>query len=254
MHFYSPVLGTLENLQTIDFGDKKMDNENMNARRLGILLLVALLGMGTLQQSSSAVAATSISNFEIENTLRYLGLSVGKVDGIFNESTRRAFCQWRELTGQRPTRHLLSIAERNWVKVVKPLRVTPNLDAGLNLNITCQSITWVARDSATKLLVLKGVFAASSGKPGYTTPNGIFRIFSQVNAWQESNIYAGAMMYRPKYFNGGRAIHGSASDSLVKTYPASHGCVRILHSTVNKLWAAGVGIGTEVQVYGTWHG
>ncbi len=226
----------------------------MNARKLGRLLSVVLLSVGSWQQSGSAAATPSLSNFQIENTLRYLGLSVGKVDGIFNESTRRAFCQWRELTGQRPTRHLLSIAERNWVKAVKPLRVPANLDAGLNLNITCQSIAWVGRDSSTGSLMLKGVFAASSGKPGYTTPNGIFRIFSQVNAWQESNIYAGAMMYRPKYFNGGRAIHGSASDSLVKTYPASHGCVRILHSAVNKLWAAGVGIGTEVQVYGSWLG
>lgn len=226
----------------------------MRLRRLTAMVLVFLVSLILAQLPARATIANPVTNYQIENALRYLGLSVGKVDGIFNESTRRAFCQWRELSGQRPTRHLLSVAERNWVIVAKPLRVPTNLHAGLNLNITCQSITWVARDSYSHSLKIKGVFAASSGMSGYTTPSGIFHIFSQVNAWQESNIYAGAMMYRPKYFNGGRAIHGSATDSLVKTYPASHGCVRILHSAVNRLWAAGVGIGTEVQVYGVWRG
>ncbi len=226
----------------------------MNARTLGRLTLGFLLTLALPQFPARATTVSTISNYQVENTLRHLGLSVGRVDGIFNESTRRAFCQWRELTGQRPTRHLLSISERNRINVINPLRVPANLNVGLNLNKTCQSITWVVRDSVTRLLEVKDVFAASSGMSGYTTPNGIFHIFFQVNAWQESSIYVGAMMYRPKYFDGGRAIHGSASDSLVKTYPASHGCVRILHSSVNKLWAAGVGIGTEVQVYGTWRG
>ena len=226
----------------------------MNIQALGRWALVILLSVGNWQQANSAVATESISNYRIENVLRYFGLSVGKVDGIFNESSRRAFCQWRELTGQRPTRHLLSSAERSWVNAAKPLHAPSYLRFGLNLNITCQSITWVARNQYSGALKIREVFVASSGMSGYTTPNGKFRIFSQVNGWQESNIYAGAMMYRPKYFNGGRAIHGSATDSLVKTYPASHGCVRILHSAVDKLWASGVGIGTEVQVYGTWRG
>ena len=89
---------------------------------------------------------------------------------------------------------------------------------------------------------------------GYETPIGNYRIFSQVNRWQESGLYPGAMMYRPKYFNGGRAIHGSATDALVKTYPASHGCVRMLHNAIDQLWTAGVGIGTPIQVYGKWQG
>jgi lipoprotein-anchoring transpeptidase ErfK/SrfK len=49
-------------------------------------------------------------------------------------------------------------------------------------------------------------------------------------------------------------VHGSATDALVLPYPASHGCVRMLHSAIDELWANGVGIGTKVLVYGNWNG
>ena len=59
-------------------------------------------------------------------------------------------------------------------------------------------------------------------------------------------------MYKPMQFDGGQAMHGSASDSLVKTYPASHACVRMLHRDINALQAGGVGNGTWVNVFGAW--
>jgi lipoprotein-anchoring transpeptidase ErfK/SrfK len=59
-------------------------------------------------------------------------------------------------------------------------------------------------------------------------------------------------MYRSLYFNGGEAVHGSYSDSYVVTYPASHGCVRMLHRDVDWLWRNGWTIGTTVRVYGRW--
>ena len=46
-------------------------------------------------------------------------------------------------------------------------------------------------------------------------------------------------MYRSLYFSGGQAIHGSHSDTYVVTYPASHGCVRMLHRDVDWLWRKG---------------
>ena len=53
-------------------------------------------------------------------------------------------------------------------------------------------------------------------------------------------------------FSGGQAMHGSATDALVRTYPASHGCVRMLHRDIDALQAGGVGNGTLVRVIGTW--
>lgn len=58
-------------------------------------------------------------------------------------------------------------------------------------------------------------------------------------------------MYRSLYFNGGEALHGSYSDLYVRTFPDSHGCVRMLHRDVDWLWRKGWTIGTKVRVYGS---
>jgi hypothetical protein len=221
--------------------------------RFVLASVVVLCGL-TLLEPAQAVTYPVVDNYRVENALRFLKLPVGKVDGVFNESTRRAFCIWRELTGRPINRNLLSLSQRAALIKEHRLGLPATLQEGLNLNLTCQSMTWVVRDLQTHTLKLKAVYVASSGMSGYTTPTGTFHIFSHVNAWQESTLYPGAMMYRPQYFNGGRAIHGSATDTLVKTYPASHGCVRMLHSSVDALWAGGITIGSQIQVYGQWRG
>jgi lipoprotein-anchoring transpeptidase ErfK/SrfK len=86
----------------------------------------------------------------------------------------------------------------------------------------------------------------------YATRLGTNRIFITHRTWRYSTIYPEARMYKPLQFDGGQAIHGSASDSMVKTYPASHGCVRMLHRDINALHAGGVGNGTWVKVFGAW--
>lgn len=53
------------------------------------------------------------------------------------------------------------------------------------------------------------------------TPVGHFRLYGYHNGWRRS--YLGEL-YRPWYFQGGYAVHGSRS---VPPQPASHGCVRV---------------------------
>ena len=40
-------------------------------------------------------------------------------------------------------------------------------------------------------------------------------------------------IYRPKYFSGGAAVHGSNS---IPDYPASHGCVRVSVPAMDWVW------------------
>jgi peptidoglycan/xylan/chitin deacetylase (PgdA/CDA1 family) len=54
-----------------------------------------------------------------------------------------------------------------------------------------------------------------------STPRGEFEIERKIPGWRQS--YLGTL-YKPMYFRGGYAIHGSPS---VPAYPASHGCIRI---------------------------
>ncbi|PIE32120.1 MAG: murein L,D-transpeptidase [Ilumatobacter coccineus] len=78
------------------------------------------------------------------------------------------------------------------------------------------------------------------------TPNGLFKIFNQrSDGWWEGDL---GEMYRPKYFDGGVAIHGSRH---IPARPASHGCVRISVDAMDWIWNDEVlPFSTAVWVYG----
>ncbi|MFM8383013.1 MAG: L,D-transpeptidase, partial [Actinomycetota bacterium] len=78
------------------------------------------------------------------------------------------------------------------------------------------------------------------------TPSGRFAVDRErPDGWWQGDL---GEIYRPKYFNGGIAIHGSPS---IPNYPASHGCVRVSTPAMDMIWASGlVPIGTPVWVYG----
>jgi lipoprotein-anchoring transpeptidase ErfK/SrfK len=223
-----------------------------NFRRVAVAaLLVAMLPV----LSPSVQAATTApvpTNVAVKKALQQFGAPIGKADGVFDQKTRRGLCVWRELTQHRQTRGLPTDNERLMI-ISQPKQVIPSyMVAGLNINRTCQAMTWVVVNSTTHARQIKAVVPVSTGQKSFPTASGLFKIYFTVNRWQESTLYPGAMMYRPMYFHGGMAIHGSATDALVMTYPASHGCVRALHADMDRLWAAGVGRGTPVIVYGTY--
>lgn len=208
--------------------------------------------------SSSPTSPTSgakpISQKRTELLLSRAGYPVGVVDGIYDTDTRRALCLWRDYSGRTVSRRLPSFKERFLLASVTRPKVPTRLVTGINISRTCQTVSLVAYSNYRKARYFVKFFKASTGQPGFETRTGTFKIYTQTNDWLESNVYPGAMMYKPKFFSGGQALHGSASDSLVLPYPASHGCVRMLHSAVDYLWANGYGIGTMVLVYGDWLG
>ena len=54
-------------------------------------------------------------------------------------------------------------------------------------------------------------------------------------------------LWRPRYFNGGIAVHGSGS---IPGYPASHGCARVSNPAMNMIWANNLmPVGSRVTVY-----
>ena len=79
------------------------------------------------------------------------------------------------------------------------------------------------------------------------TPEGEFSINRErPDGWWIGDL---GKIYRPKYFVGGVAIHGSTS---VPAYPASHGCVRVSVSAMDMIWEKGLlPLGTSVVVHNT---
>lgn len=74
------------------------------------------------------------------------------------------------------------------------------------------------------------------------TPTGTYSVYRTVNAVDPSPL---GVLYRPLYFTGGYALHGSPS---VPAYPASHGCVRLSNADADWLWTF-AGVGTSVTIY-----
>jgi lipoprotein-anchoring transpeptidase ErfK/SrfK len=90
------------------------------------------------------------------------------------------------------------------------------------------------------------MFEAKGRSYRATTPRGTFAVYMERDYLHESTLELGAM-YRPKYFTGGIAVHGSPS---IPPWPASHGCIRVSNSAMNWLWDTwGMPQGTTVVVY-----
>ena len=183
--------------------------------------------------------------FFVERRLDALGVPVGAVDGVVDVRTRQAFCAWRDMTGQKPTRRGLtdSLAQSVMRHTSLP---APKRANGLYVNKTCQVLLQVEHHK------FRRVVWVSTGMAGYRTPNGTGHIFRKVRGWVESSLYPGAYMLDPMYFLPDRpaiALHGSASNDLVEPYGASHGCVRVWRPQVRRIFSDSP-LGTKVKVYG----
>ncbi len=63
------------------------------------------------------------------------------------------------------------------------------------------------------------------------TPDGDYKVNRErAEGWWEGDL---GEIYRPKYFRGGIAVHGSNS---IPNYPASHGCVRVSVPAMDFIW------------------
>ncbi|MFI6077669.1 L,D-transpeptidase family protein [Actinoplanes sp. NPDC051343] len=76
------------------------------------------------------------------------------------------------------------------------------------------------------------------------TPTGHFKVGRQIDGVRHGPL---GDLFRPKYFNGGIAVHGAPS---IPPYPASHGCARVSNAAINWIWSTGkVPLKTKVWVY-----
>ena len=89
-------------------------------------------------------------------------------------------------------------------------------------------------------------FEAKGSSFRASTPRGTFAVGRQVDGNHESSLELGSM-WRPKFFTGGIAVHGSGS---IPPWPASHGCVRVANGAMDWIWDTwGAPPGTTVLVY-----
>jgi lipoprotein-anchoring transpeptidase ErfK/SrfK len=122
----------------------------------------------------------------------------------------------------------------------------PNYTLVARVDLTKQRMT-VSVDGA-----VRHTWAISSGKAGFGTPRGTFRVQWMARMWH-SRKYDLAPMPHSVFFHGGVAIHGTGVTHLLG-HPASHGCVRLAYANAATFYALvkkhGVA-STQVIVTGT---
>jgi hypothetical protein len=101
-----------------------------------------------------------------------------------------------------------------------PLASTARADILVNIDKSTQSMT-VAVDGTPRY-----VWPVSTGRPGYDTPNGVFKV-NRMDADHLSQEWDNAPMPHTMFFDmHGHAIHGFF-DVKHLGMPVSHGCVRL---------------------------
>ncbi|WP_307868924.1 L,D-transpeptidase family protein [Cellulosimicrobium cellulans] len=202
-----------------------------------------------VEPAELARGATGDRVVALQQRLAELGYFIGAPDGDFGGGTQQAVWALQKAAG----------LSRDGV-------VGPATQAALDEGVTPQprsasgKVIEIDLDRQLLLAVEDGrvvtVINASSGNgesyeaKGRTyrasTPRGEFHVGRQVDGNHSSSLELGDM-WRPKFFTGGIAVHGSGS---IPPWPASHGCVRVANSAMNWLWDSWhADPGTPVVVY-----
>jgi lipoprotein-anchoring transpeptidase ErfK/SrfK len=185
---------------------------------------------------------------ELQQRLSDLGFWLGEVDGHYGQLTRQAVMAFQKAEGLDrdgvagpETRKKLPTASRPEPRTAEGDHIEVDLERQLLLVVRGGQVQWTFNTSTGN----GEAYDRPSGGTGVArTPRGDFEIERQINGVREAEL---GVLYRPKYFHGGIAVHGSGS---IPAHPASHGCVRVTNAAMDLLWASDVApVGTEVHVY-----
>jgi peptidoglycan hydrolase-like protein with peptidoglycan-binding domain len=206
---------------------------------------------------SASGQRSGVSTKAAQKKLLSLGFWLLTPSGKYDETTRQAVMAFQKYYQLRPTGSMNDAT----AFLLDKLEVRPQAQA---TNGTLAEV-----DKARQLLFLvedgitKHVINASTGddrpyvEPDMNTPGVLIRGTAitpvgkfKMNRERPDGWWVGDLgqIYRPKYFIGGVAIHGSQT---VPAYPASHGCVRVTTAAMDMIWDSGMlPLGADVVVYG----
>lgn len=172
----------------------------------------------------------------LQQRLAALRYDVGPIDGIFGSQTYHGVVAFQKV-------NMLVrdgiVGPITWAALDRPVTVRPRYwhsAYSIEVNLSRQVVLLARYGAVVRIL------DSSTGKASTPTPTGNFSVYRRIDGWRLSSL---GLLWRPNYFYGGYALHGSTS---VPTYPASHGCVRVTVPAMNRLWYL-LRIGTPVHLY-----
>jgi len=197
----------------------------------------AIIAVGT---SSGAETA------RVQWRLLELGFWVQGTDGGYGTTTRQAVMAFQKYYGLTADGSVGPETAAAMTAVTE--RPTGRADAGTLIEIDkgLQVLFFIIDGKTEWILNVSSGSEISYDEPDKNTPgarqtgnsvtrNGLHEVYRErVDGWWEGDL---GSIYRPKYFTGGIAVHGSNN---VPNYPASHGCVRVSVPAMDWIWEVGL--------------
>lgn len=185
----------------------------------------------------------------LEQALVAQHYDVGTVDDLYDKVTAYAVMAFQKVHGmERTGRATDDVIAAVAADRAAPAALVPGGNATrVEIDLARQVLFLYEAGSLTRILPVSSGSGRRFCSEGYcrnaVTPGGAFGVYRAARGWERGPL---GDLYNPLYFNGGIAIHGSAS---VPAGPASHGCIRIPMNAAE--WFPGkVGLGTAVYVLG----
>lgn len=200
--------------------------------------------------ASSGDAGPQVTAIQVQ--LGDLGYWIDGADGNYGASTAQAVMAFQKYTGlprtgqaDQTTVDALFAAQRprgrattgNVVEIDKARQVMYLIQNGVTV--------WTFNVSTGSQVPYRVVFNGTTYTGDAQTYDGSFKIGRVVDGgWHQSEL---GQLWRPRFFNGGIAIHGSLD---IPAFGASHGCVRVSVAAMNWLWGSNsLPVGMAVNVY-----
>jgi lipoprotein-anchoring transpeptidase ErfK/SrfK len=185
----------------------------------------------------------------LQQRLTELGYWNGKADGKFGSTTQQAVFALQKAAGIGRDGIVGPKTQKALDRGVRP-KARSKAGSGhlVEINLRKQLLMFVDDGQVTQILNTSTGSNEHYDYDGQTyladTPPGHFKVGRQIDGWRHGPL---GPLWRPKYFNGGIAVHGAPS---VPVYPASHGCARVSISAMNWIWSTDrIPVKTKVWVY-----
>jgi lipoprotein-anchoring transpeptidase ErfK/SrfK len=182
----------------------------------------------------------------LQQRLHELGYQVQEADGQFGPETQHSVVAFQKVNRLGRDGVVGPITRKALVSPRAPKPRSAKAGFHVEADLTLQ-VVYMVRDGK----VVEILDASSASGQNYTvdgdvrlavTPLGSFTIQRKIDGWRKSKL---GLLWRPAYFIGGYALHGAYS---VPPFPASHGCIRITITAMNR-WYAKLPVGTPMLVY-----
>lgn len=170
----------------------------------------------------------------LQQRLSDLGYWLGRPDGQFGFLTQQAVWAFQKSAGLARDGEVGPATRRALAAGIRPS--TRLSGDGVDLDLARQ-VLLIVRGGQVRLILNTSTgggyeYPAKDGGVAIArTPTGTFQV-----GWVVDGPDVGRLgtLWRPRYFNGGIAVHGAPS---IPTYPASHGCARVSNAAMDMIWA-----------------